>query len=109
MDGKMHPPQANRGGRLRLLVASDVRFVRESLGEFLGKSDTISIVGHCGGADVLAQSRALNPDMALLDASAHDGLSLHEMRPHRLALRYSSKRGLLRTLASRYDFCAPDG
>jgi two-component system nitrate/nitrite response regulator NarL len=76
MDGRMHPSQANRGRRLRLLVASDVRFVRESLGEILGKSDTISVVGHCGGADqVLTQSRALDPDMVLLDAAAHDGLS----------------------------------
>jgi hypothetical protein len=32
---------------------------------------------------------------------------LHEMRPHRSAMRYFSKQRLLRTLASRYDFSAP--
>jgi two-component system nitrate/nitrite response regulator NarL len=76
MDGTIQPPEANSGQRLRLLVASDVRFVRESLGEILGKGDTITVVGHCGGADqVLTQSRALDPDMVLLDAAAHEGLS----------------------------------
>ena len=75
MDGMVHLPEANDGRRLRLLVASDVRFVRESLGEILGRSDAISVVGCCGGADqVLAQSRALEPDMVLLDAAARDGL-----------------------------------
>jgi two-component system nitrate/nitrite response regulator NarL len=75
MDGTIYRPEPDRGQRLGLLVASDVRFVRESLGEILGKSDTISVVGHCGSADVLIQSRALNPDMVLLDTAAHDGLS----------------------------------
>ena len=74
MDGTIYRPEPDRGQRLGLLVASDVRFVRESLGEILSKSDTISVVGHCGSADVLIQSRALNPDMVLLDTAAHDGL-----------------------------------
>jgi two-component system nitrate/nitrite response regulator NarL len=76
MDEIMYPPEADSAPRLRLLVASDVRFVRESLGEILGKSETLSVVGHCGGADqVLTQSRVLDPDAVLLDAAAHDGLS----------------------------------
>ena len=81
MDGTIYPPEANQGQLLRLLVVSDVRFVRESLGEILGRSAGISVVGHCGGADVLVQSRALDPDMVLLDTAAHDGLStVRQMR-----------------------------
>jgi DNA-binding NarL/FixJ family response regulator len=76
MDGTVYLSEANDGRPLRLLVASDVRFVRESLGEILGKSDAISVVGGCGGADqILARCRALEPDMVLLDAAARGGLS----------------------------------
>jgi two-component system, NarL family, nitrate/nitrite response regulator NarL len=76
MDATTYPLKVDRGPPLRLLVASDVRFVRESLAEILGKSDAVAVVGHCAGADqVLTRSRALDPEVVLLDAAAHDGLS----------------------------------
>src|SRR5215472_12467927 len=62
------------GPALRLLVASEVRFLRESLGEILGRERANLILGY--GADLsetLSLSRALQPDMILLDASVRDG------------------------------------
>ncbi len=60
---------------LGILIASDVRFVRESLGEVLGRSGNFSVLGECGDLDeILSMSRELRPDMVLLDAAVRDGL-----------------------------------
>ncbi len=59
---------------LRLVIASEVRFVRESLGEVLGSVASLSVVGY--GADLgqtLNVSRDLRPDMVLLDAAMRGG------------------------------------
>jgi DNA-binding NarL/FixJ family response regulator len=64
------------GPVLRLLIASEVRFLRESLGEILSRESANLILGY--GADLgetLRLSRALQPDMILLDASVRDGPS----------------------------------
>jgi DNA-binding NarL/FixJ family response regulator len=60
---------------LRVLIASEVRFVRESLGEILGRGGTTSIVGYCADlGQTFSMSRELRPDMVLLDAAVRDGL-----------------------------------
>ena len=60
---------------LQVLIASEVRFVRESLGEILGRGGTASVIGHCADlSQILSMSRELRPDMVLLDAAVRDGL-----------------------------------
>ncbi|HVZ08865.1 response regulator transcription factor [Rhodopila sp.] len=59
---------------LRLVIASDIRFVRESLTEVLGRHPDLTVLGQ--GADTtetLGLSRDLRPDMILLDAAARHG------------------------------------
>jgi DNA-binding NarL/FixJ family response regulator len=68
-------PDGVGGHTLRLLIASEVRFVRESLSEILSRNGTISIVGYCAGSrQTLTFCRELRPDMVLLDATVQDGL-----------------------------------
>jgi two-component system nitrate/nitrite response regulator NarL len=74
---------------LGILIASDVRFVRESLSEVLGRSGSFSVLGECGGQDeILSMSRELRPDMVLLDAAVRDGLTVvRRLREMQAALR----------------------
>ena len=74
---------------LGILIASDVRFVRESLGEVLGRSGNFSVLGECGDQDeILSMSRELRPDMVLLDAAVRDGVAVvRRLREMRAALR----------------------
>ncbi len=59
---------------LRIVIVSEVRFVRESLAEFLERDPSVSVVRLC--AD-LAEVVALNPspqaDVVLVDAALRDG------------------------------------
>ena len=67
-DGNSNTPS------LRVLITSEVRFVRESLGEVLGRNGAISIVGYCADlGETLSMSRGQRPDMVLLDAAMRDG------------------------------------
>lgn len=74
---------------LGILIASDVRFVRESLGEVLGRSGNFSVLGECSDQDeILSMSRELRPDMVLLDAAVRDGVAVvRRLREMRAALR----------------------
>jgi DNA-binding NarL/FixJ family response regulator len=74
---------------LGILIASDVRFVRESLGEVLGRSGNFSVLGECADLDeILSMSRDLRPDLVLLDAAVRDGLAaVRRLREMRAALR----------------------
>jgi two-component system nitrate/nitrite response regulator NarL len=57
-----------------LLIASEVRFLRESLGDFLGREGSVSVIGY--GADVtqiLRITRDLCPGVVLLDSAMPDG------------------------------------
>jgi DNA-binding NarL/FixJ family response regulator len=60
---------------LQVLIASEVRFVRESLGAILGRGGTTAVIGYSADSiQVLSMSRELRPDMVLLDAAVRDGL-----------------------------------
>jgi DNA-binding NarL/FixJ family response regulator len=60
---------------LTLLIASQIRFLRESLGEVLGRNQTMLVIGYAHNSDeVLNLSSQLRPDMLLLDAAVHKGI-----------------------------------
>jgi DNA-binding NarL/FixJ family response regulator len=62
---------------LTLLIASDVRFLRESLGDVLGRGGIACVVGLChDAAATLGMARDLRPDIVLLDAASRDGLAV---------------------------------
>jgi DNA-binding NarL/FixJ family response regulator len=59
---------------LKLVITSEIRFLRESLGEALSPCNGLAVVGQC--TDVAETERLchqLHPDMVLLDAAARDG------------------------------------
>jgi len=67
-------PKGNGARALTLLIASEVRFVRESLGEILARENANFVLGLCAGfEEILSLSRDLQPDMVLLDAAVRDG------------------------------------
>jgi DNA-binding NarL/FixJ family response regulator len=87
-------PDCGSALALTLIVASEVRFLRESLGEILGRVAALSVVGY--GADLgqtLALCRDLRPDMVLLDAAMRDGPSavrrLREVRAGLLVVAFA--------------------
>jgi two-component system nitrate/nitrite response regulator NarL len=68
------PDGASNAPPLKVLITSEVRFVRESLGEVLGRSGALSIVGYCADlGETVSTSRERRPDMVLLDAALRDG------------------------------------
>jgi two-component system nitrate/nitrite response regulator NarL len=61
---------------LKLLIASEVRFLRESLGEILGRNRAMLVIGHAqDGDEMLSLSHELRPDMVLLDAAVRNGIA----------------------------------
>jgi DNA-binding NarL/FixJ family response regulator len=61
---------------LRLLIASEVRFLRDSMGEILGRNPAMSVIGNaqdCG--QILSMSLELRPDLVLLDAALPNGIA----------------------------------
>jgi two-component system nitrate/nitrite response regulator NarL len=73
---------------LTLVISSEVRFLRESLGAVLGRADCISVLGY--GADLaqtLRLSVDLRPDMVLLDVAITGGPSVvRQLREARVGL-----------------------
>src|SRR4051794_1225778 len=64
------------GSLIRIIIVSDVRFVREALGEILARDESLSIVGVAADLDearVMCRNR--QPNVVLLDAAMPDGLA----------------------------------
>jgi len=60
---------------LRLLIASEIRFLRESLGETLGRNRSMLVIGYAHNSDeMVSMSSQLRPDMLLLDAAICNGI-----------------------------------
>jgi two-component system, NarL family, nitrate/nitrite response regulator NarL len=61
---------------LKIIIASEVRFLRESLGEILGRNRAMLVIGHAqDSGQVLSMSHELRPDMVLLDAAVRNGIA----------------------------------
>jgi two-component system, NarL family, nitrate/nitrite response regulator NarL len=62
--------------RLRIVIVSEVRFLREGLAEFLERDPSISVVGLCADlAELVALSPSLEADVVLVDAALRDGIA----------------------------------
>jgi len=74
---------------LQVLIASEVRFVRESLGEILARGGTTSVIGYCADFEqTLSMSRELRPEMVLLDAAVRNGpMAVRRLREISAGLR----------------------
>jgi len=113
------------GSARKIVIGSEVRFVRESLGALLRCDDTFSVVGEATEAqELLTVCRELRPDMALLDAFVGDGLlavrqlrdALPELRIVVFAVRESVESvlvwaeagaaGYIPSTAAAADLCA---
>lgn len=61
----------------KLIIASEVRFIRESLTEILRRNPAVVVVSHAQSSEeILSLSHELRPDMVLLDAAVRDGIAL---------------------------------
>jgi DNA-binding NarL/FixJ family response regulator len=60
---------------LKIIIASEVRFLRESLAEILGRNRAMLVIGHAqDSGQMLSLSHELRPDMVLLDAAVRNGI-----------------------------------
>jgi DNA-binding NarL/FixJ family response regulator len=67
-------PDPNRTGSLTLIIGSEVRFLRESLGEVLDRAPDISVLGYAANhEETFSLGCELRPDMVLLDAPMPNG------------------------------------
>ncbi len=79
MQSDMHigDPRDDAAPPLRLLIASEVRFLRESLGEILGRNLAMLVIGHAqDSGQILSLSHELRPDMVLMDAAVRGGIAV---------------------------------
>ena len=61
---------------LKLLVASEVRFLRDSLGEVLGRNGDMTVIGFAQDSrQIVSISESLAPDIVLMDSALRDGIA----------------------------------
>ncbi len=69
--------------RLRIVVVSEVRFLREGLAELLERDPSISVAGLCADlAEVVALSVPPRADVVLVDATLRDGVAAARWARH---------------------------
>lgn len=82
------PPHG--GNTIKLVIVSEIRFLREALGEILGRDGATSVVGLCADLPgAIAVSQSVRPDFVLLDAAFPNGIAAvarirHVMPPVRV-------------------------
>ena len=89
------PTSVSRGARpLRIVIVSEVRFLRESLAEFLERDPSFSVVRLCADlAEVVALSSPLQADVVLVDAALWDGAAaarrIRQLKPDVRIIAYA--------------------
>ena len=79
---------------LRIVIVSEVRFLRESLAEFLERDPSFSVVRLCADlAEVVALSSPLQADVVLVDAALWDGAAaarrIRQLKPDVRIIAYA--------------------
>ena len=60
---------------LKIIIASEIRFLRESLVEILARNRAMLVIGYAYNSDqIVSLSSQLRPDMLLLDAAICNGI-----------------------------------
>ena len=80
MDTNLTPHQpallTSDAKRLRIMVVSEVRFLREGVAEILARDPSVSVIGLCADlAEVMALRPVLQPDVVLLDVAIPGGVA----------------------------------
>jgi hypothetical protein len=65
-----------RGGRMRILVVSDIRVVQEGLNSVLAQQDGVDIISTVEVRHAKLQSAQLNPDIVLFDAARLESIGI---------------------------------
>ncbi len=68
-------------GVVRVYIIDEHAPVRSALAERLGRSATLEVIGHCGDLEQsIAEIKAGQPDLVLLEVKRKDGMGLELLR-----------------------------
>ena len=86
--------RAAEARRLRIVIVSEVRFLRESLAEFLERDPSVSVVKVCADlAELVELSPSLQADVVLVDGALRDGVAAarrtHQIKPDIRIIAYA--------------------